>query len=257
MAGRCGRAFSFFRQNRNCGQEAGSAAGKRAGKMARMASALVAGVRRCGGSRCKGFKRVMAVLAVALLWPGGDARAAVVESPRVTLIVFSDERMPDTQWTALAGELERNVTRTAVETHLVPSAIDIVRGSGVAPGFRVEEPVSVYLHGDCRLIPHTSRQVVQGPLGWVLRDRGQIGPFIHVDCARIVDMVGQYALGMNRERRDAAMAEAIARVVMHELIHVATQSAAHTSDGVEKSVYSVADLIPEYLPHGMNVGHGK
>lgn len=257
MAGRCGRAFLFLQQNRNCRQEAGSAVVKPAGTMAGMDGSIVAGVRRCGDSRFAGFKWAIAGLVVALVWTGGNAWAAIVASPRVTLIVFSDQRMPDSEWNALSGGLQEEVTRTAVETHLLPSAMEIVRGSEVAPRFHVEEPVSVYLHGECSLIPHTSRHVVQGPLGWVLRDHGQIGPFIHVDCSRIADMVGQYALGMNRERREAAMAEAIARVVMHEMIHIATQSAAHTPGGVEKSVYSVADLIPEYYARGVNVGHGK
>ena len=252
MAGRCGRAFSLFQRNWNCEQEAGSAALTRAGKMAGMDVSMAARVL----TRDR-LKWVAAIFVVACQWLGGEARAAVVESPRVTLIVFSDEKMPDAQWNALSGGLQEEVTRTAVETHLLPSAMEIVRGNEVARGFRVEEPVSVYLHGDCRLIPHTSRHVVQGPLGWVLRDRGQIGPFIHVDCSRIGDLVGQYALGMNRERRDAAMAEAISRVVMHEMIHIATQSASHTSNGVEKGVFNIADLIPEYSAHGVNVGRGK
>lgn len=252
MAGRCGRAFSLFPQNWNCEQEAGSAALKRAGTMAGVDTRVFA-----VALSWEWFKWLAAMFVVASQWLSGEARAAVVESPRVTLIVFSDQKMPDTQWTALSEGLQEEVTRTAVETHLVPSAMEIVRGSAVAPGLRVAEPVSVYLHGECSLIPHPSRYVVQGPLGWVLRDRGHIGPFIHVDCSRIAEMVGQHALGMNRERRDAAMAEAISRVVMHEMIHIATQSAAHTSDGVEKSVYNIADLIPEYSAHGVNVGHGK
>jgi hypothetical protein len=70
-------------------------------------------------------------------------------------------------------------------------------------------------------------------------------------------MVGQHALGMNRERCNAVMAEAISRVVLHELIHIATQSAAHSSDGVEKSAFTIADLIPDYYSHGMHAGQGK
>jgi hypothetical protein len=39
------------------------------------------------------------------------------------------------------------------------------------------------------------------------------------------------------------MAEAMARVIMHEWIHIATQSARHGHRGVSKSIFSVRDLL--------------
>lgn len=199
------------------------------------------------------------LVAICLLsqWSAGEAHAAVVEFAQRTLVVFSEERMSDSQWRALSESVQQEVTRAAFETHVLPPAIEVIQGSRVTPGFRADEPVSVYLHGGCTVIPRPDKYVVEGALGWVLRDHGHIGPFIHVDCARISEMIGQHALGMNRERLDEVMGEAISRVVVHELIHIATQKAAHTNDGIEKSSFSVLDLMPDLHSHGMNAGQGK
>jgi len=89
------------------------------------------------------------------------------------------------------------------------------------------------------------RYVPLGALGWVRLVHGRIEPFIHVECAQIVQELGPLVLGMNRKRRDAVMGEAMARVIVHEWVHVATQNAGHAAHGVAKSHFGVADLLAE------------
>jgi hypothetical protein len=86
---------------------------------------------------------------------------------------------------------------------------------------------------------------VTGALGWVYRVHGQIAPFIHVDCEEITQILGPLALMLTTSRRDQIMAEAIARVVLHEWVHIATQSAAHARDGVAKSSFGIPDLLAD------------
>jgi len=178
--------------------------------------------------------------------------AAVVATPRITLVVFSDNRLPDEQWTAIAAALHQSFENVAIESHSPIGGIDIVRGDTLSPGVVFDTPIPVYLHGQCRLLGEPSQMDVRGPLGWVLRHSGHIEPFIHVDCTRLTEMLGHQALWMNHGTRNAAMAEAIARVVLHEWVHIATQSAAHTRDGISKDSFGVLDLLPGYariLPH--------
>jgi hypothetical protein len=81
------------------------------------------------------------------------------------------------------------------------------------------------------------------PLGWVRRLDGRIEPFAHVDCARIGQVLGPQALGMDADRRNAVMAGAIARVILHEWIHIATQNPRHAERGITKAQFGVADLM--------------
>jgi hypothetical protein len=75
------------------------------------------------------------------------------------------------------------------------------------------------------------------------RADGRIAPFAHVDCTRIGEVLGLHAQGMRRQQRVEAMAVALARVILHEWIHIATQNSTHAREGIEKAQFSVVDLI--------------
>jgi hypothetical protein len=175
----------------------------------------------------------------------GKAHAETAPSTlHTTLIVFADHRIPDEEWTDLFAALRRAQAEIAAATPAVAGEMEIVRGDQMRPGLRVNAVISVFLHGDCTLMPGP-RFVVQGALGWVPRSKGFIEPFVNVNCTRLVDMLGPLALGMDRSRRDIVMAEAMARVILHEWIHIATQSAHHGSHGVTQSQFGLRDLLAD------------
>ncbi len=196
---------------------------------------------------------------IAVQWLAGSTsvQAAVVVTPRLALVVFTDHRMPDDEWAAVSTALHQGFDNLALETHSLPGGIDVVRGDALVPGVQFDAAVSIYLHGDCRLLAQPGQYTVRGALGWVPRDHGQIEPFIHVDCARIAEVLGQHVLGMNHATRDAAMAEAISRVVLHEWLHISTQNSSHSRDGISKRAFGYEDLIPSYLELLGRAAHGK
>ena len=161
-----------------------------------------------------------------------------------TFVIFEDHHMENDQWTALAGQLHRSQESTARFFPIIDGELEVLRGSDVVRGVNVEMGISVFLHGDCKLLPQP-RRFVEGALGWVHRIDGEIQPFVHVDCKRILEMLGPMALGMKRERRNTVMAEAIARVIVHEWIHIVTQKAGHLESGITKSKFQVTDLLAE------------
>jgi len=165
-------------------------------------------------------------------------------SRETTLVIFSEHKMPDERWADLANALRRAQAKLVSETPAITGEIVVVRGDELKPGLDVASVITVFLRGDCTLEPRP-RLVVQGALGWVPRSKGIIEPFVNVNCTRLVDMLGPMALGMNRSRRDTVMAEAMARVILHEWVHIATQSAHHTSHGVSQSEFSVRDLLAD------------
>jgi hypothetical protein len=184
-------------------------------------------------------------LAVVLL----TAHSACADTPaskveRVTFVVFADQPVHEGEWNALFESLHSDLVRAATESPELGPDFELVRGDQLSPGFRVERTVSVYLHGSCTLLPF-KRYVSAGPLGWVLRVHGQIEPFIHVNCSEITAMLEPFALGMNRDRSNTVMGESMARVILHEWIHVATQSTSHAQEGVSKAQFGVADLLAD------------
>jgi hypothetical protein len=204
---------------------------------------------RSSGQLCARAAFAVAIAIVALLHLGGSAGAqgsASAESrqtgPRTTLVIFADRRMEDREWMALFDALRRNVPEAAAESQAIAGTPEIVRGDRMEPGLRVETAVVVYLHGDCNLAPLARRTVYGVPLGWVRQVDGRIEPFVHLDCTRIGQVLGAQAAGLNRDRRNAMMAGAMAWVILHEWVHIATQNSKHTRLGISKAQFGVADL---------------
>ena len=190
------------------------------------------------------------LLIIALFATGSAVQRVLAEAPTAkmphttTLIVFAKHEMPEGEWMALLAAMHHGVTETAKQAPALRGPVEILRGDEVPRGLHVDEPIPVYLHGDCRLLPRP-RYIQAGRLGWVIRVHGHIEPFIHVDCTQLVDMLGPIALQMTTNRRNTVMGEAITRVVMHEWIHIATQSPEHATEGVEKPQFGVTDLLAD------------
>jgi hypothetical protein len=163
---------------------------------------------------------------------------------KATLVFFADQRMRESEWKALFDALNEEIRKQSAENAEPGLDMHFLRADRMASGTELNHPVSVYLHGDCWLVPML-RTSVSGALGWVPRVNGRIEPFIHVDCTKIALELGPLSLGMNRSRRDTVMGEAMARVILHEWVHVSTQSAGHTRSGVEKASFDPADLLAE------------
>ena len=79
-----------------------------------------------------------------------------------------------------------------------------------------------------------------------LKSQVGIRPFIHVDCSRITEVLGQHVFGMDKNSRNAVMAEAISRVILHEWVHIASQNPAHAREGIAKPSFSVEELVPDF-----------
>jgi len=165
--------------------------------------------------------------------------------------------MPDDQWALLATTLQLRFEDLAVETHFASSGFEVIRGDKLAAGTQFDQVIPIYLHGECHLYAQPGPYTVHGALGWVLRDHGAIKPFIHIDCARIAEMLGQRVFGLETGARNSIMAEAIARVALHEWLHIATQNSNHAREGIFKGAFSITDLIPDEVRGRGQLSRGK
>jgi hypothetical protein len=186
---------------------------------------------------------VIAALSATLQFvSNASAESPMPHTSRTTMVILSDRAMREDQWTALVNQLHRSQARLETTVRDISGELDVLRERDVEVGMSVEVVITVYLVGDCTLLPGR-RTTVGGALGWVKKVDGEIQPFVHVDCARLVEMLRPLALGMSRERRNTVMAEAIATVIAHEWIHIATQNMAHEKCGVMQPRFEVKDLL--------------
>jgi hypothetical protein len=175
------------------------------------------------------------------------------DEARLTVVVRAERPLQESEWAALMDALQRSL-------EAVDGRVDVMRGEDVRAGMEVDRTAVVLLHGDCTLRPGP-RVMVSGALGWVPRRHGWIEPFIHVECSRIAQMLAPRAMAMRPAERDTVMAAAVARVVEHEWVHIATQSAMHSERGVMQGRFTVMDLMEEaealHAAEGSLIAHGK
>ena len=190
---------------------------------------------------------IAALNATLLLANNALAESPLPHTSHTTMVIFTDHPMEEDQWSALVRELHRAEVRLETTARELGGGLEVLRGSDLVGAVSVEQVISVSIVGDCTLLPGP-RRMVSGALGWVKKVDGEIQPFIHVSCDRIVEMLQGIALGMNRERKSAVMAEAMARVIAHEWIHIATQKTSHEKSGVMESQFLVSDLLTDDAP---------
>jgi hypothetical protein len=188
----------------------------------------------------------------------GPLAQAQVPEPRPVLLVYSEHRLPEESWAALFTALHANLPEAAVKVPANEVNPQFLRGDDPANGNLAGEVITVQLRGDCR----PSVQHMPFPsgerLGWVSNVGGLIVPIIHVECTQIGEEISGRTQWMNHNERTAAMSEAIARVVLHEWVHVATQSTAHGSDGITKAMFSTNDLLcGDQTPNSARIGRDR
>jgi hypothetical protein len=179
------------------------------------------------------------------------ASAAVLpsraEEPATTIVFYAQPKVSEDLWPVLFQVLRADLADATDELpngFVLDQQAAFVRGSDDLRGRLFSRIIVVKLLGRCDVLPqsdHPSR----GPLGWVPLVSGTIQPFISIDCARIAEVLRPASARLSKQDRQYMMDQAIAHVLIHEWIHIATQSTRHSSRGVSQAYLSVKDLIRE------------
>jgi hypothetical protein len=207
---------------------------------------------------------ILALSLLALVFPAGvqaeapHSASVSAPAPNAELAIFSDRPMSDEFWPFIVSALREELASGAPETRFLPGqaagagpsagpAVQILRGDRIAPGLNADNPITIYLHGDCVVLRSFSlgRSSSSMPLGWVRLNQGHMEHFIHVECTRLAQTLATQTHGLEGDQRDRLMARAIARVILHEWIHIATQNPGHARDGLAKAAFGPQDLIGE------------
>ena len=172
----------------------------------------------------------------------------------------SDTQKAAQQLVETSAQLRKLIENLLIETLLIETTIaDMPSHAWGSANLLLEyadNPITIYLHGDCVVLPSFSlgRPSSSGALGWVRLNHGHIEHFVHVECTRLAQTLASQTYGLDRDQRDRLMARAIARVILHEWIHIATQNPGHAGDGLAKATFSPRDLIANTInpPAGHN-----
>jgi hypothetical protein len=128
---------------------------------------------------------------------------------------------------------------------LAPAGIQL---KWVAPGSRlhVDRTISVELRGTCRPGESTASKFKSGTaLASTTVQDGRVLPFSWVNCAVVDRFLGSSL--KNVSNRPEVYGKALARLLAHEFFHVLAETEGHTSGGVSKTAFSVADLLAERI----------
>ncbi len=193
---------------------------------------------------CSFSKRSLLRCLVLLLLTTSICRA---QGDRSTLVFYADKDVRDTLWTPLFSAIHEDMAEEnfGTEGRSIERNPRLMRSTELYSGEEFGRVIEVKLLGRCDVAQQAYRPQQPGPLGWVLRVRGEIQPYIYVDCARMAQTLNATTLGMSEDQRAHAMSQAISHVLVHEWIHIATQNTGHTEHGITEAQLSASTLVAD------------
>jgi len=166
------------------------------------------------------------ILGLPLLLVWAWAVTLYAQQSGTAIVFYAQPQVSEDLWPSLFQIVRADLADGAGE---VPNGVVLdkdpilVRGNEDLRGVTFSNIISVKLLGRCDVLPQTERPGLTGPLGWV--------------------MLRPTVAGLNKEDRRYAMSQAIAHVLIHEWIHIATQSTSHGPRGITQAYLSANQLI--------------
>jgi hypothetical protein len=185
------------------------------------------------------------ILGLPLLLVWTWAVALYAQQSGTAIVFYAQPQVSEDMWPSLFQIVLADLTSGAGE---LPDGVVLdkdpilVRGNADLRGVTFSRIISVKLLGRCDVLPQADRRELTGPLGWVLLVSGKIQPYVSIDCTRLAQVLRPAVAGLNKQDRRYAMMQAIAHVLIHEWIHIATQSDVHGRRGIMQAYLSANQL---------------
>ena len=128
------------------------------------------------------------------------------------------------------------------------------RGDAAASAY--PDLVVMTFKGACKIDPAVAPAYEAGPLASTATTNHVIQSFGQVDCDHVAASARSAMFGGDFAHADQLMGRAMGRVVVHEIVHMITQSAQHSHEGVFQEALSGRQLIAPELPlSALDVDH--
>jgi hypothetical protein len=184
--------------------------------------------------------------------------ASGAQQPGTAMVFYGQPGVSEALWPDLFQSLRADLAAgESPDGFGLDRNLTLLRGNDeLAKGIDFSRVVEVRLVGRCDGFRGSIRTSLTGPLGWVQQVSGGIQPFIFVDCTRIAEVLcSDSCPGLDQQGRRHRLAQAIAHVVIHEWIHIARQSSAHSQAGISKQFLSSRELTAEPVTHNLTIAH--
>lgn len=164
------------------------------------------------------------------------APALLLSQTGLAVIIDADTPLAADTRMELVRELGELLAPAGVRVDVQDSAPVNWLGTSVAVAY-------VTLHGVCPVEVARFSMPALGALGWVARIDGVVQPFIHVDAGAAAAHIGPLFVRGQEALARMLLGRALARVIMHELLHWLTQSAEHGEGPLFQPAVSASTLI--------------
>lgn len=101
----------------------------------------------------------------------------------------------------------------------------------------------VTFSGRCEILPSAVHIQSGQRLGWTHISDGEVLPFAEIDCDAIFAYLFEELSLKPPQERERILGRAVARVTVHELLHILTGSAAHSDHGVDHPTLTASQLL--------------
>lgn len=172
-----------------------------------------------------GWQRIMlSILCVATTQPGalrGEDGFGAGPLQRLAIILDVEQPLSGLTLAAMHAELQDLLTPAGIlpVLHFAEAVVHVGETYDV---------VTVFLEG-CSLVPPGYQSPLPlVPLGWVTKTDGEFLPIIHIDCSLTASHVGSAIVWNQAGLSKPLMGRALARILVHELLHYLTNSAEHS-----------------------------
>jgi hypothetical protein len=134
---------------------------------------------------------------------------------------------------------------------------DILKATGLKLDWRLRDQtagqtypdlVVMTFNGSCKFSQTPRVYDELGPLASTKTTDHVIQSFGEVDCDHVISAARSAMFGRDFAQADMLVGRALGRVVVHEIVHMLTNSAKHGHDGVFEAALSGRQLIAPSLP---------
>lgn len=148
---------------------------------------------------------------------------------------------------ASASDLSLQAMRAELAAIMAPAGVRIQWLEPGGPN-AAERIISVDLKGSCQVHSSTRETFKSGTaLASTTVQDSKVLPFSWIDCGAVERFLGSSLDRFDRRDRPEIYGKALARLLAHEFFHVLAGTEEHTSAGVSKTAFTVADLLTERI----------
>lgn len=180
---------------------------------------------------------ITVALSTSLAW--GFEGLPSLNAP-LTLVVQYENQPPAESLLEMRRELNTLLQKSSIQ-------VEWRLREEMKEGTEVSDLVLVKFRGNCRMQTEPVLLDERGPLAFTHTTDGEVLPFSEVLCDKVRVAARSAMHGGQIARGNALMGRAMARVLAHEIYHIAGNTKGHTKEGVSKRSLTGAQLIADRI----------